>query len=468
MASVSTESTVLPFRLVTATMVASILGLGCSAPRAENDLGVSSSSPTPEPMPAPGDASQVTSNTESPQPTAAAGGDDATIPSPTVALPSSAPEPTFPTPPSTAGAGGTSAVRNTGPGGTPDAPQVPGSGGVGGEGEGGTGGQAMNGPDEEASTDESMPVLDDRCDVAVYDPSNPPQALEVNGSLGTHDPTLIEQDGVFYLYNTGNGLPGKTSSDLQSWSNAPAAFGSATTSWVSQEVPAARDLWAPDLSYFDGRYHLYYSASSFGSNDSCMGHATRESMSSGSWTDHGSVICSSSGDTYNAIDPNIFVDVDEKIWLFFGSHWDGIKAVELVPTGMSAVGDIVDIAARPRAPRAIEAPVVVRRCGYYYLFVSFDQCCNNWNDGVPYNIRVGRSENVLGPYVDQDGTPMYPDGGGSLLLGPSGPYQALGHNAVIFSAGKAYNVYHAYTPGSTLRVAELVWDEGGWPISGGP
>jgi arabinan endo-1,5-alpha-L-arabinosidase len=311
-------------------------------------------------------------------------------------------------------------------------------------------------------------VGDDRCDVAVYDPQNPPQVLNMSGSLGTHDPAVIEQDGIFYLHNTGGGLPGKTSTDLANWGNGTRAFTSNTTPWVSSEVPDARDLWAPDISFFNGQYHLYYSASSFGSNNSCMGHATRDSMASGSWTDHGSVFCSSSSSNYNAIDPNIIVDIDGSVWLFFGSHWDGIKAIQLDPTGMTTMGELVDIAARPQSPRATEAPFVVRRCGYYYLFVSFDQCCNNWNGAVPYNIRVGRSESLLGPYVDKTDTPMYPDGGGTLLLGPSGSWQALGHNAILFSGDKAYNIYHAYDPGARLRVAELVWDAEGWPISGGP
>jgi arabinan endo-1,5-alpha-L-arabinosidase len=332
--------------------------------------------------------------------------------------------------------------------------------------------EAEGGVDSTDPQDDSemVPVIvgDDRCEEAVYDPANPPQVLNMSGSLNTHDPAVIEQDGTFYLFNTGRGLPGKTSNNLASWSSAGAAFSGATTSWVSSEVPQASDLWAPDLSFFNDQYHIYYSASSFGSNTSCIGHATRDSMASGSFTDHGPVICSGGGDSYNAIDANIIIDIDDKVWMFFGSHWDGIKAIELDSTGMSTVGEIYDIAARPQSPRAIEAPFVVRRCGYYYLFVSFDQCCNNWNDGVPYNIRVGRAVSLLGPYVDKEGTDMYPDGGGTLLLGPGGGYQALGHNAVVFSGGKAYNIYHAYNPGSQLRVAELAWDDEGWPISGGP
>lgn len=378
------------------------------------------------------------------------------------------------TPPVVDTAGASGSAGATAAAGVAGMASTQGMAGMGGEESGGTDAGGAGGTEAMAGTGGeggSGPIIvgDDRCDVAVYDPNNPPQVLNLSGSLSTHDPSIIEQDGVFYEFNTGRGLPGKTSQNLTNWSNASAAFSSATTSWVSSEVPAARDLWAPDLSFFNNQYHIYYSASSFGDNNSCIGHATRDSMASGSFTDHGSVICSQGSDNYNAIDPNIFIDIDDRVWLFFGSHWDGIKAIELDPTGMTTMGDLYDIAARPQSPRAIEAAFVVRRCGYYYLFVSFDQCCNNWTQagGVPYNIRVGRSESLLGPYVDKEGTAMYPDGGGTLLLGPGGQWDALGHSAVIFVEDRAYNIYHAYNP-QTLRVAELVWDEDGWPISGGP
>jgi arabinan endo-1,5-alpha-L-arabinosidase len=88
-----------------------------------------------------------------------------------------------------------------------------------------------------------------------------------------------------------------------------------------------------------------------------------------------------------------------------------------------------------------------------------------------YNIRVGRSEQVLGPYLDRDGVRLL-DGGGTLLLRGDGRFNGPGHNAVIFRGQQAFNVYHAYdaTRGgaATLRVAELAWDDDGWPVSGGP
>jgi arabinan endo-1,5-alpha-L-arabinosidase len=337
---------------------------------------------------------------------------------------------------------------------------------------------STSGPDDaEAAVDAASPdaasadasVAGDRCDVAVHDPANPPQALSLSGNLGTHDPTLIEQDGVFYLWQTGPRVPGKTSRDLMSWQGASSALGASNPGWISTEVPGARDLWAPDVSHFGGRYHLYYSASTFGSNYSCIGHATRDSLASGSWSDQGSVVCSNHGsnDDWNAIDPNVVVDEDGTPWLSFGSFWSGLKAIELDVEGERANDQVHAIASRGGG--AIEAPVIVRRCGYYYLFVSFDRCCNGASS--TYNIRVGRSTDVLGPYRDRAGRAMM-EGGGTLLVSGEGRWNGPGHNAVFFSGDRAYNVYHAYDGNSggasVLRVAELVWDDEGWPISGGP
>lgn len=311
---------------------------------------------------------------------------------------------------------------------------------------------------------------EDRCDVAVYDRAKPLVALTLSGNLGTHDPALIEQDGTFYLWQTGPRVPGKTSLDLMNWQGTPSALGGQNPAWIAREVPGATDLWAPDISFFGGKYHLYYSASTFGSNASCIGHATRASLKTGAFADQGSVVCSNHGskDDWNAIDPNVVVDGSGTPWLVFGSFWSGIKAVELNQDGARKAGAAVHALAS-RQGGAIEAPFVVRRCGYYYLFVSFDRCCAGVDS--TYNIRVGRSPNVLGPYVDREGKTML-NGGGTLLVKGAGRWHGPGHNAVIFQGKRAYNVYHAYDGDnggrSTLRVSELAWDEQGWPVSGGP
>jgi arabinan endo-1,5-alpha-L-arabinosidase len=188
--------------------------------------------------------------------------------------------------------------------------------------------------------------------------------------------------------------------------------------------------------------------------------------------DHGEVICSNvdSNDNFNAIDPNVAIDESGAPYLAFGSFWSGIKMVPLDMTGarMGTAAPLA-IANRPSAGGALEAPFIVRRCGYYYLFVSWDRCCQGADS--TYNIRVGRSTSITGPYADKAGTAMA-EGGGTLLVEGDARWKGPGHNAIIFRGNSAYNVYHSYDANEngriTLRVSEIAWDGEGWPISAGP
>jgi arabinan endo-1,5-alpha-L-arabinosidase len=322
--------------------------------------------------------------------------------------------------------------------------------------------------DSGAPSDPGPDLGDDRCSVARLDPAQPPVSLTLSGALGAHDPALLEQDGVFYMFLTGNNVSAKTSTGLLAWQNQPQVFTTVPRpGWIAQQVPQATNLWAPDISFFGGRFHLYFSASSFGSNSSCIGHLSRESMTAGAWEDQGSpAVCSSGANDYNAIDPNAFTDIEGNHYLAFGSFWDGIRAIDLDASGARSGTAIYELASRGGG--AIEAPYIVRRCGYYYLFVSFDRCCDGADS--TYNIRVGRSENVLGPYVDREGRALL-NGGGTLLVQGDDTWRGPGHNAVIFSGDRAYNVFHAYAAtngASMLRIAEIAWDDAGWPVSGGP
>jgi arabinan endo-1,5-alpha-L-arabinosidase len=324
--------------------------------------------------------------------------------------------------------------------------------------------------DAGGATPDAAVTSTDRCDVGVYDAARPLVTLALSGDLGAHDPVIIAAGGQYYYFSTGDGIATKTSPDLLRWTQTPDVFPT-TPAWFLERVPAyePRNIWAPDISYFGGQYHLYYSVSSFGSNRSCIGHATRASLASGAWQDHEALFCSNEpgqSDDFNAIDPNVVLDEAGTPWLAFGSFWSGIQAFQLTLEGERAAGDLVPLASRGGG--AIEAPFIVRRCGYYYLFVSFDACCRGADSS--YNTRVGRSENVLGPYVDREGRALL-QGGGTLVLDAGGAFVGPGHNAVLIDGTRAYNVYHAYlaTNGaSQLRISELVWDEAGWPISGGP
>jgi arabinan endo-1,5-alpha-L-arabinosidase len=313
------------------------------------------------------------------------------------------------------------------------------------------------------------PALDG-CDVGVYDVNRPPVALALSGNLGAHDPVIISAHGQYYYFSTGNGIAVKTSPDLLRWSGQPEVF-PATPAWFQQLVPAyqPRNIWAPDIAYFGGQFHLYYSVSSFGSNRSCIGHATRAALNAAEWQDQEEMFCSNQpgeNQNFNAIDPNVILDEAGVPWMSFGSFWSGIKLIRLDESGARSGTELYDLASRNGG--SIEAPFIVRRCGYYYLFVSFGACCQGADS--TYNINVGRSEDLLGPYVDRDGTPML-NGGGTRVLEAGGPWVGPGHNAILIDGQRAYNVYHAYAASngaSQLRISELVWDEQGWPISGGP
>jgi arabinan endo-1,5-alpha-L-arabinosidase len=288
-----------------------------------------------------------------------------------------------------------------------------------------------------------------------------------------HDPTIIKDGNTFYLFSTRAGIAIRCSNDLVAWRLCGDVFAH-LPAWAVTDVPGLRGIWAPDISYFNGKYHLYYSASTFGSNRSSIGLATNETLDQASdkyrWEDRGKVISSYAGDDWNAIDPNIVIDENNDPWLSFGSFWSGIKLRKIDPaTGKLSDNDtkLYSLASRRRStdlPGAIEAPVIIRRKGYYYLFVSFDFCCRGVNS--TYNIRVGRSKRVTGPYLDRDNKDMMEDGG-TLVISGGKRWRGPGHCAILRDTNGDKLVYHAYDANargvSTLRIAPIVWDTADWP-----
>ena len=112
----------------------------------------------------------------------------------------------------------------------------------------------------------------------------------------------------------------------------------------------------------------------------------------------------------------------------------------------------------------IEAPAIVRRGDFYYLFVSFDFCCRGLESS--YKIMVGRAEQITGPYVDRDGKPMM-EGGGTLLLDSRGRYHGPGGQAVVLDDGVYRLVHHYYDHeergAPKLQIHDLSWTADGWP-----
>ena len=125
---------------------------------------------------------------------------------------------------------------------------------------------------------------------------------------------------------------------------------------------------------------------------------------------------------------------------------------------------LADRSAGPDHNPAIEGAFIVQRNGKWYLFASFDQCCQGASS--TYNVRVGRSDSLTGPYVDRDGVPMT-QGGGTLILSAYGHWKGPGHNGMLIEDGVYWMVYHAYDAQVNgipkLRIESLSWDADGWP-----
>ena len=286
-----------------------------------------------------------------------------------------------------------------------------------------------------------------------------------------HDPTMIKADGVYYLINSvGSGIPIRCSKDMKAWDMCGRVF-DANPDWVVKAIEGVTNLWAPEIISHDGKFYLFYSASTFGSNRSAIGLVTNTTLDPESpdyaWVDQGEVISSQKTDHYNAIDPNLVFDQGGQPWLVFGSFWSGIKMAKVDPVTFKSIpGEkLISLAANPRTD-AIEGAYITWRDDYYYLFVSHDFCCKGVNS--TYNIRVGRSKDITGPYLDRDSLPLTL-GGGTLVYKGSDRWRGPGHNSIYIEGETYYMVYHSYDAKAggvpTLRIEALKWDSDGWPQS---
>jgi arabinan endo-1,5-alpha-L-arabinosidase len=311
------------------------------------------------------------------------------------------------------------------------------------------------------------------------------QRIEVGAVLPTrqtpvHDPVIIRQDSTYYIFCTGFGISVWSSKDMKEWKSEKPVFDK-PPEWAVKTIRGYRGhTWAPDISYHDGFYYLYYAVSAFGKNTSCIGLAINKTLDPSSkdfkWIDYGKVIQSVPGrDMWNAIDPNLIMDENNTPWLVFGSFWNGIKLARL-NNDLKTVSDPEQwytVASRPRNPvlpdsvagdAAIEAPFIFKKNNYYYLFVSYDYCCRG--EKSTYKIMVGRSEKVIGPYVDRDGVPMNL-GGGSMVLEGNKEWNGVGHSATVSFDGTDYLIFHGYDASdngrSKLNIEKIAWFNG-WPV----
>lgn len=314
----------------------------------------------------------------------------------------------------------------------------------------------------------------------LHTTAQPPAPVPVGTVLPTrnvsvHDPVMIKEGDTYYLFCTGFGIGVWSSKDLKEWKKEAPVFAKAPQ-WAVDTVPGVRGhVWAPDISFHNGTYYLYYSVSAFGKNTSAIGVATNKTLNPSSpdfgWKDHGRVLQSYPGKTdWNAIDPNLVLDEKGEPYLAFGSFWGGLKLLKMAndllqPAG--PVGEMPTLANR-RAKAAdanpVEAPFVFRKRKWFYLFASIDYCCKGVNS--TYKAIVGRSNKVAGPYVDKDGVALGL-GGGTVLLRGDKNWFGVGHNGICSDGDKDYIVYHGYDAADNgrpkLLIQELKWDQEEWP-----
>ncbi|MGA2747230.1 MAG: LamG-like jellyroll fold domain-containing protein [Verrucomicrobiota bacterium] len=298
----------------------------------------------------------------------------------------------------------------------------------------------------------------------------------LRGYLATHDPsTVIQCKDRYYMFYTGQGILSKSSADRVFWSPGPPVFENAPA-WTTNAVPGFTGLfWAPDVLYFNSQYHLWYAVSTWGSQVSAIGLVTNPTLDPTDpayrWTDQGPVIQSDNSSPYNTIDPSFTWDNSGNLWMAFGSYWNGIYIVQLNPaTGLRIA---------PYSPTtqlaynsSIEASYLYRRGGYYYLFADWGSCCSGVNS--TYNMRMGRSTSVTGPYLDQNGVSMV-NNGGSLFQQGTGKFTGPGHVGILSINGSQWLSYHYYDANAwapqydaygapDLALVPLSWTSDNWPV----
>ena len=296
------------------------------------------------------------------------------------------------------------------------------------------------------------------------------------------DPSIIRVNQTYYAFSTdvvgfdvAGHLPIRCSRDRINWTSCGSVFPNNVPSWLQTSVPGAKGLWAPDVSFFNGEYHIYYCASILGTQQSVIALATNTTLDPAEpgyhWVDRGPVLVSRGGDDFNALDPNILVDGDH-VWLTYGSYWSGIKQREIdSATGLLSATNPTryDLATRPGVSRnPIEGPSLIHRGEYYYLFVSVDFCCEQQTSSDNYKQAVGRATSPHGPFVDEDGTPMM-SGGGTVLLQGTTDWNAPGGGSAYISqdGSDSVIVFHAQnlkkgaTPYQWLK--KITWDND-WPV----
>ena len=281
-------------------------------------------------------------------------------------------------------------------------------------------------------------------------------ALAQEGKPWIHDPsTIMECDGKYYTFGTGGG--GLISEDGWNW-------------YPGAERPGGGA--APDALKIGDKYLVAYSSTGGGLGG---GHAGRiltmwnktldPSSPDFKFTEAIEVASSQVDEDCDAIDAGLFMDpVTGRLWCTYGTYFGFICVVELDPvTGARVEGnEPVDIAID------CEATTITYRNGWYYLLGTHGTCCDGVNS--TYNIVVGRSRNVTGPYIDNVGRDMVAGGGKMVIDGADRQFGAGHFGRYIEDDGVEKMSFHweadlDRSGRSVLAIRPLLWVND-WPVGG--
>lgn len=296
-----------------------------------------------------------------------------------------------------------------------------------------------------------------------------------------HDPAIFEDPTTksFYIYGT-TGI-GYTSTDLVHWKPLGTVVDSVLDE--AQEWTKSDQIWAPDIVKVGDEYRLYCSNSSWGVQQSCIFIATADNPA-GPFIPKAAALKTDDQNIVNGIDANIIEDYKtHQQYMVYGSFWGGIHILELdKATGIPYPGQGIgtQLACRPLWNNgAIEGPYIIYHpdTEYYYLFVSYGSLT------CDYNIRVGRSKNVTGPYLDYNGKSMtnlddedcttglmiscgYKWLNGQAFMGPGHNSVLLRENGDMFLVNHIRKLAFNADPGpGLLQIRKMVMTPDGWPIA---
>lgn len=276
------------------------------------------------------------------------------------------------------------------------------------------------------------------------------------GAPYIHDPsTIAECDGKYYTFGTGGG--GLISEDGWTWHDGAVRPGGGA---------------APDVMKIGDRYLVIYGATGGGLGGGhngrilTMWNKTLDPKSPDfKYTEPVEVASSDGMEDNDAIDPSLLLDpTTGRLWVSYGTYFGTIRLIELNPkTGERVKGNKErDIAID------CEATDLLYRNGWYYLLGTHGTCCDGVNS--TYNIVVGRSRKVTGPYIDNVGRDMF-HGGGRMVIAAGDRRVGPGHfgRTVIDDGIEVMSCHFEadFEQGgrSVLGIVPLVW-ENDWPVAG--